>query len=300
MAGNLSKFVANLRSARDQNKNAEYKFIKQNLFNVKFEWDGCSLLDRAAFSDAPGATNLITPFSASKLDGTEENEGLISNIDFYVKKVDIPNIQHTRDVIKIGDQVGDNNPGFSQVILANALVTPQDYKLKIEFWDTEKSIVDNFIYPWMLYNASPRGYIPESLDDAAIKNFGTIMKGNFIIELKHPRYLKNPNNTGEMQYIDGVYRIYRIIGCHPVDITTPNVTNESTGFITRTVNFAFSKIQIENGPELDEPTFTEVTVNYGNETDINHVDTHMENLIRNDIDSLPVSFPNSNQPFMLA
>lgn len=141
-------------------------------------------------------------------------------LGYLVQSVDIPDFsleEDTEGVIK--NEVGTfKHPGL------NSKIIPSTNTFTIEFLDTETPIFETFFIPWLhsVINVKANGTYP-------------FLRGDIRID-----YMDNPNNK--------IMMTYKIIGAYPTFVDAPDSSYRGLEKITRKVNFACNRIELESVP----------------------------------------------------
>lgn len=225
-----------------------YRFVKGGEFEVQWMFNNAPIISNAPILTALNPTNIAIPDTSYNIN----NEALTEDGNFYVLSVDLDNYT-AGEVFNIGKAYSEeNNPGINAVVIGDAMVTPQEYLLKITFRDTMKSPVDNFITQWMYYNASPKGILPDSIknDNILVGNFEQRLTAKLQVRLI--RFFDAPscNGTVMIRYKE-TYRTYTFEDIFPTGVDNPNFSNEESNFLTRDINFSFSRLKLDNNTYSD-------------------------------------------------
>lgn len=247
-ANTLQSFYNNICQNSDR-----YTFVKTNRYYVSFQWkNGISpfdvvssqtkTIDNSEISYTPGLPNWLTYDSS-----------MYTDIMFYIKKVELPNIESGEKPIDVGDYFSNNSggsvdPGLSGLLLSNAMVMQQTNELKFTFRDTTLSFVDNFILPWMYINSANVGILPTG-DEYNIKSM-PVGKFPAIIRVTGMRNEGIINSGNAIDPHNGGTHLYEFVDCIPTDVSTPNYSDDEVKHIDRDVNFSFSKMYIKNPDSL--------------------------------------------------
>lgn len=141
-------------------------------------------------------------------------------LGYLVQSVDIPDFsleEDTEGVIK--NEVGSfKHPGL------NSKIIPSVSTFSIEFLDTETPVFETFFIPWLhsVINVQTTGNYP-------------FLRGDIRID-----YMDNPN--------DKIIMTYKIIGAYPTFVDAPDSNYKGLEKITRKVNFACNRIELESVP----------------------------------------------------
>ena len=212
MASSLSSFVTNIRITNGKPPGGNYTFTRST------DYEASLVLNRSINLTATGIPNNLKDKNIAKFQ---------NDFGFYIYKIDLPHINHgSGKTLNIGEALGENNMGISRSILTNNMTLPQELTVKITFRDTEDSIIEGLILPWMYINDSPKG----ALSSGNIKSFT-----QSIIGLLNVKMVRPPSN---------IYRTYSFVGLMPIAVETPNFTEEKSEVILRTVTFAFSTFKV--------------------------------------------------------
>lgn len=212
MASSLSSFVTKIRITKGKQPDSNYTFTRST------DYEASLVLNRPINLTAPGIPNNLKVKNITKFQ---------NDFGFYIYKIDLPNINHgSGKTLNIGEALGENNMGISRSVLTNNMTLPQELNVKITFRDTEDSIIEGLILPWMYINDSPKG----TLSSGNIKSFT-----QSIIGLLNVKMLRPSSN---------IYRTYSFVGLMPIAVETPNFTEEKSEVILRTVTFAFSTFKV--------------------------------------------------------
>lgn len=213
MKSPLSSFVTNIRITNGDQPSGKYTFTRST------DYVASLVLNRPIDLTAPGIPNDLNDTNIAHFQ---------NNFGFYIYKIDLPNINHgSGKTLNIGEALGENNMGISRSVLTNNMTLPQELNVKITFRDTEDSIIEGLILPWMYINDSPKGV----LSSGNIKSFTQSIIGILNVEMVRPPS-KKP------------YRSYSFVGLMPIAVETPNFTEEKSEVILRTVTFAFSTFKV--------------------------------------------------------
>ena len=160
--------------------------------------------------------------------------------DFYLKSIDLPNIQYGSGRTESLDE-GQNTaygPGMNYALNSNGSVTTDEQEFTCIFYDTELSFIDGFLIPWMQDIANPR-----------VRIFGaTVASGSTY----YPESTKfNYYGTIILYQISSVtgsiVREWRLRNCRPKIINTPDFDKEkSAEYMTREVVFIFDRLEFFN------------------------------------------------------
>lgn len=238
MAGSLKKFVQHLRDAAAVGPDSrtdeamKYAFVKVNEFTTSFSFDNTSVL--GASDDK--SINLRDMFQGNKSTRTLYNnidvEMLTKNADFYVIGADLPNL-NTLDVVNIGAlSANDNgiNPGFKKVLFENGMLGLQEHRLQVTFRETQHSVIQRVILPWIVSNSASKIDIPQKVkDNKMVKAFRPLLTGTFVFNFD----ICERDSDQNQSFLTAV-----VTGCFPTTINTMNPTNDKDGVATRTVDFA--------------------------------------------------------------
>ena len=204
MATNLATFIKKLDSSK------EYSLLRNTRFYVSFRWNVLT-------------NSLLFEKILNQID--------IKDFDFYVKTINIPNLKMGSRSMSL-DEMHEANPGYSTVIMPNSLVIPQEQTFGIEFYDTEISIIDNLITPWLKACASMKGTLyGNSLINKSTVSYPTATITVYIFG----KSAKEISPEGEW------IRKYTITKVWPNIIDSPELNQENSEFIVRKVEFNFNK-----------------------------------------------------------
>ena len=121
MASSLQTFKRYLIDASTQDK---YAFTRNSRFRVRIIWP----------NGEPKTITDNNPFVSE----------LANDIDYYVKSINIPNFKIGGRSLELDDLTDtDAVPGFSDLIIQNSLLLPQEMNFSIDFYDTEISFIDS-------------------------------------------------------------------------------------------------------------------------------------------------------------
>ena len=252
----LLKFIRTLQNGVREEVNDpwsdsanRFRFVKKAEFEVQWMFNNAAIIG----NNAP-VLKTINPKNVGILASSKNiNNGALSNYgNFYIISVDLDNLS-SGESINIGKAYSDGaNPGINAVVLSNGMVTPQEYVLKMTFRDTMNSPIDNFITQWMYYNASPKGIIPAAInnDPILVGSFEQRLTATFQVRLI--RFFETPDCNGTTTSLrKQTFRTYTFEGIFPISIDSPNLTNEENDYITRDVNFSFSRMRLDNNTYTD-------------------------------------------------
>ena len=223
MASSLQTFKRHLIDASTQDK---YAFTRNSRFRVRISWP----------NGEPKTITDNNPFVSE----------LANDIDYYVKSVNIPNFKIGGRSLELDDlKDTDAVPGFSDLIIQNSLLLPQEMNFSIEFYDTEISFIDSYIEPWARYILSPKGDLNQSQNSASNNKLNSD-------RTQIQKTVNIPKATFEIDILskaeaERVLRTYIIEGCFPSIIDNPELTHENSEFIVRKIEFSFSKLSIKRG-----------------------------------------------------
>lgn len=223
MASSLQTFKRHLVDASTQDK---YAFTRNSRFRVRISWP----------NGEPKTITDNNPFVSE----------LANDIDYYVKSVNIPNFKIGGRSLELDDLTDtDAVPGFSDLIIQNSLLLPQEMNFSIEFYDTEISFIDSYIEPWARYILSPKGDLNQSQNSASNNKLNSD-------RTQIQKTVNIPKATFEIDILskaeaERVLRTYIIEGCFPSIIDNPELTHENSEFIIRKIEFSFSKLSIKRG-----------------------------------------------------
>lgn len=162
--------------------------------------------------------------------------------DFYLKSIDLPNIQYGSGRTESLDE-GQNTaygPGMNYALNSNGSVTTDEQEFTCIFYDTELSFVDGFLIPWMQDVANPR---------VRVFDTATALKSNSTYYSNSTKF--NYYGTIILYQISSVtgsiVREWRLRNCRPKIINTPDFDKEkSAEFMTREVVFIFDRLEFFN------------------------------------------------------
>lgn len=162
--------------------------------------------------------------------------------DFYLKSIDLPNIQYGSGRTESLDE-GQNaayGPGMNYALNSNGSVTTDEQEFTCIFYDTELSFVDGFLIPWMQDVANPRVRVFDTT---------TALKSNSTYYSNSTKF--NYYGTIILYQISSVtgsiVREWRLRNCRPKIINTPDFDKEkSAEFMTREVVFIFDRLEFFN------------------------------------------------------
>lgn len=224
----LKTFVSKLRATAFEAPAPKYTLIKSNEFNVAFAFDNPV--------QVPALEMLLNNYKYSKLYGKPDLMRLQTDADFYVDSIDVPNLAlGNGSSISVGSEMNSavgTNPGIKKTLLNDSMMVLQEQVLKVTFRDTQDSIINRVIYPWMTGNASLTADL-SSIDASLIKSYRPKLTGTFVVN-----YTVGGDNKAFERII--------MTGCYPTMVNSMNPTNEQSGFITRSVNFAVDDIYFEH------------------------------------------------------
>ena len=220
----LSAFMSNLRSVEGNTESSKYRFTQNGRFLTELFWE-TELDNNWTGVQQSLKEDLLSNFALFKED-----------LSYYIKQVDIPNFTIGGAEIFIGDKYENGNPGIARSIFPDSMLIPQEQILKIVMRDTEYSIIENFILPWMQFNAAPRTRLT---NDTNINSHRGVLTATLAFSLLKP--------IGRANDRTNAYRTYIFHGVYPTDFDTVNLSEESSELIDRTVNFEYSEFRIQNG-----------------------------------------------------
>ena len=210
----------------DASTQDKYAFTRNSRFRVRISWP----------NGEPKTVTDNNPFVSE----------LANDIDYYVKSVNIPNFKIGGRSLELDDLTDtDAVPGFSDLIIQNSLLLPQEMNFSVEFYDTEISFIDSYIEPWARYILSPKGDLNQSLNSASNNKLNSD-------RTQIQKTVNIPKATFEIDILskaeaERVLRTYIIEGCFPSIIDNPELTHENSEFIIRKIEFSFSKLSIKRG-----------------------------------------------------
>lgn len=247
----LLKFIKTLQNGVREEENDpwsdsanRFRFVKKAEFEVQWMFNNAAIIG----NNVP-VLKTLNPENIGILASSKNinNVALSDYGNFYIVSVDLDNLSGGES-INIGKAYSDSaNPGINAVVLGNGMVTPQEYVLKMTFRDTMNSPIDNFITQWMYYNASPKGILPKTLSDdtSLVGSFEQRLTATFQIRLI--RFFETPDCNGTSTSLrKQTFRTYTFEGIFPINIDSPNLTNEENDYITRDINFSFSRMRLDN------------------------------------------------------
>lgn len=204
----------------------KYAFTRNSRFRIRIIWP----------NGEPKTITNNNPFVSE----------LANDIDYYVKSVNIPNFKIGGRSLELDDLTDtDAVPGFSDLIIQNSLLLPQEMNFSIDFYDTEISFIDSYIEPWARYILSPKGDLNQSQNSASNNKLNSD-------RTQIQKTVNIPKATFEIDILskaetERVLRTYIIEGCFPSIIDNPELTHENSEFIIRKIEFSFSKLSIKRG-----------------------------------------------------
>lgn len=217
----LKEFHAKLMAADDR-----HTHTLNSRFSVVFRWETQPPKDQLGVNTA----NYMDP-------------AFVSDFDYYIKRINVPNLKVSGRPISL-DDMGENaasSVGYGQVLMNNGLVVPQEQTFDIEFYDTNKSIIDNFIEPWMRICVSPKAIsekysnLSSSITYRTQKRFPT---ATIVVYM----YSKDSEITSSE---DQAVRKYVLTNCWPNIIDSPELNQDTSEYILRRVEFNFNKCYTE-------------------------------------------------------
>lgn len=243
MAGSLKKFVQHLRDAAavgpdSRNEEAmKYAFTKVNEFTTSFSFDNTSVLGTAD-DKSPNLRDMFQGNKATRsLYNNIDVEMLTKNADFYVITADIPNMT-AGEVVNIGSLSSNENgvnPGFKKVLFENSMMTLQEHRLQVTFRETQHSVIQRVIIPWLISNSASKIDIPQKVkDNKMVKSFRPLLTGTFVFNFD----ICERDSDQNQSFLTAV-----VTGCFPTMINTVNPTNEQSGVATRVVDFACNDVK---------------------------------------------------------
>lgn len=212
----------------------------QDSHNVEFGWD-----ELASGNDS----NITKDTSDQKyfIHGDYMTKFLNTGVadkdwDFYLKSIDLPNIQYGSGRTESLDE-GQNTaygPGMNYALNSNGSVTTDEQEFTCIFYDTELSFVDGFLIPWMQDVANPR---------VRVFDTSTALKSNSTYYSNSTKF--NYYGTIILYQISSVtgsiVREWRLRNCRPKIINTPDFDKEKTAeYMTREVVFIFDRLEFFN------------------------------------------------------
>ena len=252
----LLKFIRTLQNGvRDEENDPwsdsanRFRFVKKAEFEVQWMFNNAAIIG----NNVP-VLKTLNPENIGILTSSKNinNAALSDYGNFYIVSVDLDNLSGGES-INIGKAYSDAaNPGINAIVLGNGMVTPQEYVLKMTFRDTMNSPIDNFITQWMYYNASPKGILPKTLldDTSLVGSFEQRLTATLQVRLI--RFFETPDCNGTTTSLrKQTFRTYTFEGIFPINIDSPNLTNEENDYITRDVNFSFSRMRLDNNTYTD-------------------------------------------------
>ena len=252
----LLKFIRTLQNGVREEENDpwsdsanRFRFVKKAEFEVQWMFNNAAIIG----NNVP-VLKTLNPENIGILTSSKNinNAALSDYGNFYIVSVDLDNLS-SGESINIGKAYSDAaNPGINAIVLGNGMVTPQEYALKMTFRDTMNSPIDNFITQWMYYNASPKGILPKTLldDTSLVGSFEQRLTATLQVRLI--RFFETPDCNGTTTSLrKQTFRTYTFEGIFPINIDSPNLTNEENDYITRDVNFSFSRMRLDNNTYTD-------------------------------------------------
>lgn len=252
----LLKFIRTLQNGVREEENDpwsdsanRFRFVKKAEFEVQWMFNNAAIIG----NNVP-VLKTLNPENIGILASSKNinNAALSDYGNFYIVSVDLDNLSGGES-INIGKAYSEaSNPGINAVVLGNGMVTPQEYALKMTFRDTMNSPIDNFITQWMYYNASPKGILPKTLldDTSLVGSFEQRLTATLQVRLI--RFFETPDCNGTTTSLrKQTFRTYTFEGIFPINTDSPNVTNEENDYITRDVNFSFSRMRLDNNTYTD-------------------------------------------------
>ena len=139
-------------------------------------------------------------------------------LGYLVQSIDIPDFSLEEDTDGlIKSEIGSfKHPGL------NSKINPSTHTFSIEFLDTETPIFETFFIPWIhsVINVKTTGNYPFLRSDIRID------------------YMDNANKK--------IVMTYKIVGAYPTFVDAPDSNYKGLDKITRKVNFACNRIEVES------------------------------------------------------